>query len=255
MQPGCTPPLAVTQDGDLQFDGGGKRAGPRPLPLPQPQGFSSSGLGRGVCRVGRPPPRGSVTLFFPRRLGEKGIYQLCGGFPQACRARRTAAAQPGCSIPSSVRPCPGLPRADSRISGSPSTSRAARAALMFWAAPARARTCRRASRRLAPAGAVLRWWQPEKASLSMRLPTPAAPLGLCLQPEWLVLVLGEREPPCRSARPEAAAEAASPPGAEVTIAVAGTGDGEPPVGLLLLRRPPNRVGLLVPAEVEPEFRL
>jgi hypothetical protein len=178
MQPGCTPPLAVTQDGDLQFDGGGKRAGPRPLPLPQPQGFSSPGLGRGVCRVGRPPPRGSVTLFFPRRLGEKGIYQLHGGFPQACRGRRTVAAQPGCSISSSVQPCPGLPRADSHISGSPSTSRAARAALMFWAAPARARTCRRASRRLAPAGAVLRWWQPEKASLSMRLPTPAAPLGL-----------------------------------------------------------------------------
>jgi hypothetical protein len=52
MQPGCTPPPAVTQDGDLQFDGGGKQAGLRPLPLPQPQGFSSSVLGRGVCRVG-----------------------------------------------------------------------------------------------------------------------------------------------------------------------------------------------------------
>jgi hypothetical protein len=32
MQPGCIPPPAVTQDGDLQFDGGGKRAGLRPLP-------------------------------------------------------------------------------------------------------------------------------------------------------------------------------------------------------------------------------
>jgi hypothetical protein len=52
MQPGCTPPSAVTQDGDLQLDGGGKRARLRPLPLPQPQGFSSLGLGRGVCRVG-----------------------------------------------------------------------------------------------------------------------------------------------------------------------------------------------------------
>jgi hypothetical protein len=30
---------------------------------------------------------------------------------------------------------------------------------------------------------------------------------------------------------------------------------EPPVGLLLLRRPSNRVGLFVPAEVEPEFHL
>jgi hypothetical protein len=34
MQPGCTPPPAVTRDGDLQFDGGGERTGPRPLPLP-----------------------------------------------------------------------------------------------------------------------------------------------------------------------------------------------------------------------------
>jgi hypothetical protein len=34
MQLGYTPPPAVTQDGDLQFDGGGKQAGLRPLPLP-----------------------------------------------------------------------------------------------------------------------------------------------------------------------------------------------------------------------------
>jgi hypothetical protein len=34
MQPGCTPPPVVTQDGDLQFDGGGKQAGLWPLPLP-----------------------------------------------------------------------------------------------------------------------------------------------------------------------------------------------------------------------------
>jgi hypothetical protein len=56
MQPGCTPPPPVTQDGDLQFDGGGERTGPWPLPLLQPQGFSSPGLGRGVCRVGVGPP-------------------------------------------------------------------------------------------------------------------------------------------------------------------------------------------------------
>jgi hypothetical protein len=189
MQPGCTPPPAVTQDGDHQLDGGEKQTGLLPPPCPQLPGSSSPLLGRRVRRVGRPPPRGSVTLFFPRRLGEKGISQLRGGFPQPCRGKRTAAAQPGCSIPSSVRtmvapragrPCPGLPRADSRISGSPSTSCAARAALMFWAAPARARTYRCALRRLAPAGAVLRWWLPEKASLSTRLPTPPAPLGLRL---------------------------------------------------------------------------
>jgi hypothetical protein len=34
MQLGCTPSPAVTQDGDLQFDGGEKRAELRALPLP-----------------------------------------------------------------------------------------------------------------------------------------------------------------------------------------------------------------------------
>jgi hypothetical protein len=61
---------------------------------------------------------------------------------------------------------------------------------------------------------------------------------------------------CNSVRPEAIAATVRSPGAGVVVAAAGTGDGEPPVGLLLLRRPPpNRVGLFVPAKVEPEFRL
>jgi hypothetical protein len=59
MQPGCTPPPAVTQDGDLQLEGGGKRAGLRPLSLPQPQGFSSPGLG---SRVGAGPCVGDGPL-------------------------------------------------------------------------------------------------------------------------------------------------------------------------------------------------
>jgi hypothetical protein len=69
MQPGCTP---VTQDGDLQFDGGGRQAGLRPLPLPQPQGFSSSVLGRGVCRVGVSPCAGGGPLL-PSVIGGKGV--------------------------------------------------------------------------------------------------------------------------------------------------------------------------------------
>jgi hypothetical protein len=36
---------------------------------------------------------------------------------------------------------------------------------------------------------------------------------------------------------------------------AGLVGGEPSVGLLLIRRPSNRGGLFVPAEVEPEFHL
>jgi hypothetical protein len=64
-------------------------------------------------------------------------------------------------------------------------------------------------------------------------------------------------PPGSSIRPEVIAAAVRPPGAEVFIvAAAGAGDGESFVGLLLLSRPlPHRVGLFVPAEVEPEFRL
>jgi hypothetical protein len=71
MQPSCTPPPAVTQDGDLQFDGGGKQTGLRPLPLPQPQGFSSPALGRGVCRVGVGPYVGG-GLLLPSVIGGKG---------------------------------------------------------------------------------------------------------------------------------------------------------------------------------------
>jgi hypothetical protein len=65
MQPGCTPSPAVTQDGDLQFDGEEKQVGLWPLPLPQLQGFSSSVLGRGVCRFGLVPAR-AVARSFPQ---------------------------------------------------------------------------------------------------------------------------------------------------------------------------------------------
>ena len=65
-----------------------------------------------------------------------------------------------------------------------------------------------------------------------------------------------RGPPGSSIRPEVIAAAVWLPGAEVVVvAAAGAGDGVPFVGLLSLRRPPDRVGLFVPAEVEPEFRL
>jgi hypothetical protein len=80
--------------------------------------------------------------FLPPTFGRgKGILQPRGGFLHPCQGRRIAAAQPGCSIPSSIRamvtprtgrPCPGLPRADNRARGLPSTSCAARAVLMFW---------------------------------------------------------------------------------------------------------------------------
>jgi hypothetical protein len=156
MQPGCTPPPAVTQDGDLQLDGGGKRAGLRPLPLPQPQGFSSSRPRWRMRRVGGLPPRGSAALFFPWRLGKNGILQFRGDFLQPCRDRWAALARLGCSTTPSVRTTVVL--------------RTARAAPTLWAVLTGAKTCRRASRRQ----------QPEMASLPMRLPTLPVALGLRL---------------------------------------------------------------------------
>ena len=60
---------------------------------------------------------------------------------------------------------------------------------------------------------------------------------------------------CSGVLPEAIAAAVRLPVEGVVVAAAGAGDVEPSVGLLLLRRPPHRVGLFVPAEVEPEFCL
>jgi hypothetical protein len=60
--------------------------------------------------------------------------------------------------------------------------------------------------------------------------------------------------PCRSSvRPEVIAAAVWPPGAEVIVAAAGVGGGEPPGSC----RPagPPMWGLFVPAGVELEFRL
>jgi hypothetical protein len=73
-QPGCIPSPVVTQDSDLQFDGGEKQAGLRPLPLPQLQGFSSSVLGRGVRRVGVGPCAGGGPLL-PSVIGGKGVHR------------------------------------------------------------------------------------------------------------------------------------------------------------------------------------
>jgi hypothetical protein len=72
MQPGCILSPVVTRDGDHQPLGGEKQAGLRPLPLPQLQGFSSSVLGRGVCRVGVGPCAGGGPLL-PSVIGGKGV--------------------------------------------------------------------------------------------------------------------------------------------------------------------------------------
>jgi hypothetical protein len=101
MQPGCTPPPVVTQDGDLQFDGGGKQAGLRPLPLPQPQGFSSSVLGRGVCRVGVGPCVGGGPLL-PSVIGERAFVVRGAGGCRVPGSRTRVASEPLLAPPSAM---------------------------------------------------------------------------------------------------------------------------------------------------------
>jgi hypothetical protein len=119
MQPGCTPPPAVTQDGDLRLDGGGERAGLRPLPLPQPQGFSSPRLGRGECRVGVGPCAGGGPLLHLVMGGRSGCCPWCwqlqrarssdaSGFGAARGAGAIAGAGHGLTSNSTAF-CPSLP--------------------------------------------------------------------------------------------------------------------------------------------------
>jgi hypothetical protein len=83
MQPGCSPPPAVTQDDDRQPCGGEERAGSWPLPCPQLQGCSSSVLGRRASRVGALPSAWAGVLLLPPAFGGKGRSP-------ALRRRRTA---------------------------------------------------------------------------------------------------------------------------------------------------------------------
>jgi hypothetical protein len=238
--------------------GGEKRVGLRPLPHPQLQGFSSSGLRRRSEASRGLPSRGLASRFFLPHLGVETILHLCGGgVLQPCRGRRTAAAQPGCSIPSSVRAT-----AASHTRGSHNTSYAVRAVLVFWDGPilvfvARTgvRTCRCALGRPALAGAVL--VAAGEVLVADEIVGAICAPGLRLfgfdslsSPlEW-----GRGRGPCRSSVcPEVIAAAVWPPGAEVVVAAAGVGGGEPPgscrpAGLLVWR-------LFIPAGTEPESRL
>jgi hypothetical protein len=65
MQPGCTPPPAVTQDGDLQFDGGGKQARLWPLPSLSLKDFHHQGWG-GECAELGSAPAWAVARSFPQ---------------------------------------------------------------------------------------------------------------------------------------------------------------------------------------------
>jgi hypothetical protein len=144
-----------------------------------------------------------ASRFFLRYLGVETILQLCGGgVLQPCGGRRTAAAWPGCSIPSSVRATVA-----GRTGGSHNTSYTARAVLVFLDSPvlifvARTgvRTCQCALGRPTLVGAVLvgrwtppsvlRWWQPEKVSP----PTRSSASPALRASGSLALMAGSRPP-------------------------------------------------------------
>jgi hypothetical protein len=108
MQPGCSPPPAITQDDDRRPCGGEERAGPWPPPCPQLQGCSSSMLGGGQAELRSCLPHGLATRFFLQHLGEKGVHKPCGG------GKLPPAARLGCGCPSTARAtvtsCAGRPR-------------------------------------------------------------------------------------------------------------------------------------------------
>jgi hypothetical protein len=86
MQPGCIPSPVVTQDGDLQLDGGEKRTGLRPLPHHQLRGSSSSLLGWRMRRVG-----GAASAW----VGNPFLPLASGGERHLPAPRRLPSATPG----------------------------------------------------------------------------------------------------------------------------------------------------------------
>jgi hypothetical protein len=140
-QPGCTPPPAVTRDGDHQPLGGEKQAGLRSWSHPQLQGCSSSSLGWRPGRAEALPPtrvRGSAS---PSAFEGEGAHWPCGrvGLRQRGAGRRRASSASARRARRLSSRCPLLPEGDCRAmctGGPPKISRAARAAFVFWGGPA-----------------------------------------------------------------------------------------------------------------------
>jgi hypothetical protein len=151
MQPGCSPPPAVTQDDDHRPRGGEERAGPWPPPYPQLQGCSSSVLGRRVHRA-RVRLRVGNGPLLPSVIGGEGCSPSVALAAAACLAPRperiwrcfrchllplgrSAAARPphGCrSRLARAGHVQVLLVPSAATGGSHNTSYAARAVLVFW---------------------------------------------------------------------------------------------------------------------------
>jgi hypothetical protein len=83
MQPGCNPPLAVTQEDDHQPCGGEKQAGLRPPTLSFKDVHHPRWGGRRV-ELGPYPPYGLVTRFFLQHSEGKGVHQSYNPAGGAC---------------------------------------------------------------------------------------------------------------------------------------------------------------------------
>jgi hypothetical protein len=222
-------------------------------------------------------PRGFVGQPLPQCSRERALSGPAGGsdFDNAGLVDGGRRQLQRAGLAGSARGAPSRRKGGCRAARTgepPKTSRAARAAFVFGGCPAFApvrHLCTEIGAPLIredPSGdlpegrrllsSVRRWRRLEKSSSPARSPPPSA-LGASGS-LYLSSPLERRRgrwQGCSGVRPEAITAAVRLPGAGVVVAAAGAGDGEPPVGLLLLRRPPYHVGLFVPAEVEPEFRL
>jgi hypothetical protein len=213
-------------------------------------------------------PRGFVGHLLPQHSRERALTGLAGGsdFDNAglVGGERRQLQRVGLAGSAGSGSAPGAPSCRgsgcraARTGGPPKTSRAARAAFVFWGctafAPVR-RLCARpggsewgsAGGRMASiAGAEV--VAAEEVLVADGITATIRAPGLRLfgfDSLSSPLKRGRgRGPCCSSVHPEAIAAAVWPPGAEVVVATAGAGVSEPSVGLLLLRRPSNVGGCL-----------
>jgi hypothetical protein len=213
-------------------------------------------------------PRGFVGQLLPQHSRERALIGLAGGSDSdnagpigdgRRQLQRVGLAGSADSAPGAPSRREGGCRA-ARTGGLPKTSRAARAAFVFWGCPAFApvrRLCAEVGAPLVredlsgdlPVGRwllslVLRWRRLEKSSSPTGSPPPSAlwASGSLYLSSPLERRHG-RGHCCSGARPEAIAAAIRPPGAGVVVAAAGAGDGGRP-GALSPRGPPPMWGVV-----------
>jgi hypothetical protein len=198
-QPGRIPSPVVTQDGDHQFDGGEKRAGLRSWSRLSFKDLHHPGWGGGRAEPELYLPRGFVGHLPPQHSRERALTGLAGGsdFDNAglVGGERRQLQRVGLAGSAGFGSVPGAPSGResgcraARTGGPPGTSRAARAAFVFWGCPAFApvrRLCMEVSAPLVredPSGdlpvgrwlpsSVLRWWRLKKSSSPTGSPPPS----------------------------------------------------------------------------------